>query len=98
MNFWFNTKVLDKKDERLGIDALKTVRERVCEILDMADVDGKAGMAKSRIGSGSTGYMLPTADNVKQLPRDINCPPDILRPTKSSSSDGRSTETGTYRD
>lgn len=94
---WFTTKVLDQEYERLGIDIFKTARERVCEVFDMANVDGETGLAKSRNGSGSTKYMLPTADNVKQLPRDINCPPDVLRPIKSSSSDGRSTETGTYR-
>lgn len=91
---WFTTKVLDQEYERLGLDVFKTVRARVCEVLDMADVDGKTGLAKSRIGSGSTGYMLPTADNVKRLPRGINRPPDIPRPTKYSSSDERPTETG----
>ena len=91
---WFNAKVLDQEYERSSIDGFKAVRERVCEVLDMADVDGTAVTAKSRKGIGSTGYMLPAVDNVKKLPRDINCLPDIPRPTKSSSSDGRSSEMG----
>jgi len=91
---WYTTKVLYQEYEKLSIDRFKTFRERVYEVLDAADVDGKAGVAKSRKGTGSTEYMLPTVDNVKKPPRDINSPPDVPRSTMSSSSDGRSTETG----